>query len=203
MKYITVSYRQKIDEAPTPFRYLSESDQSEAESGSDGEFLLKAASTEKYGQTILYDSWEEINAKLHYEKHLRGNEAALDNSFTLDIRICIMKLKVLVGILAIVIGVMVVMFSGPLENNSSPDNGSKKTDIKTKPAVVTEKQPPSKDIKRHGVPFDADAITNPKTLEDDGAELLYSAISLLENQKDNLEQKMLYLMLELTPQICY
>lgn len=67
--------RQKIDEAPTPYRYLSESDQSEAESGSDGEFLLKAkSSNEKYGQSILFDSWEEVNAKLHYEKHLRSNE---------------------------------------------------------------------------------------------------------------------------------
>eukprot|EP01040_Poterioochromonas_malhamensis_P014491 gene14491-16044_t len=65
--------RQKIDEAPTPYRYLSESDQSEAEYSSDGEHLARC----KAGNTVA-DSWETLHAKLQYEKHLQDN--ALTNS---------------------------------------------------------------------------------------------------------------------------
>ncbi len=80
----SLMHRQKIDEAPTPYRYMSESDQSEAESGSDGECLVKSnndseestshanfpTSGGRYGQNVLSDAWETIHAKLHYEKHL-------------------------------------------------------------------------------------------------------------------------------------
>lgn len=97
-------YRQKIDEAPTPFRYGSESDQSEAESGSsDGEHLTRrrkvsagsfdqanpdpdtvtntannsqAAShlAQKYAQHSVLYQWEAVHAKLTYEKHLQDLE---------------------------------------------------------------------------------------------------------------------------------
>lgn len=72
--------RQKIDEAPTPYRYLSESD---CESGgSDGEGLAKARANTSSGDAIIVpppsnkgntvsDSWEAISAKLYYEKHLQ------------------------------------------------------------------------------------------------------------------------------------
>ncbi|KAJ1422742.1 hypothetical protein B484DRAFT_420834 [Ochromonadaceae sp. CCMP2298] len=72
--------RQKIDEAPTPFRYGSESDQSECES--DGERLGKTHTETSPGgsvkrvnfrspsnsQTDLSGSWGVLNAKLQYEK---------------------------------------------------------------------------------------------------------------------------------------
>lgn len=80
-------FRQKIDEAPTPYRYLSESDQSEAES-SDGESLFRRRrslsgnaeedshnssfhSTTGPKGTSIQDSWQALSAKLHYEKHLQ------------------------------------------------------------------------------------------------------------------------------------
>jgi len=44
--------RQKIDEAPTPYRYTSESDQSECESGSDGESLSKGYNREVVKETL-------------------------------------------------------------------------------------------------------------------------------------------------------
>eukprot|EP01042_Synura_sphagnicola_P036070 gene36070-46154_t len=96
--------RQKIDEAPTPFRYGSESDQSEAESGSsDGEHLTRrrkvsagsfdqanpdpdtvtntannsqAAShlAHKYAQHSVLYQWEAVHAKLTYEKHLQEQQ---------------------------------------------------------------------------------------------------------------------------------
>eukprot|EP01036_Dinobryon_divergens_P033274 gene33274-43026_t len=102
--------RQKIDEAPTPYRYMSsESDQSECESGSDAESLgslghnsekiIKelasagvdnsdgngVASIPTSGATytpagichtqnnLIENSWEAINAKLQYEKHLQDS----------------------------------------------------------------------------------------------------------------------------------
>jgi len=86
--------RQKIDEAPTPFRYQSESDQSECES--DAESLARRSLEEgeeeasspgvaqqrhsKKKKNVLFnsngnnkicDSWEAVNAKLQYEKHLQ------------------------------------------------------------------------------------------------------------------------------------
>lgn len=72
--------RQKIDEAPTPYRYMSESDQSD---GSDGEYLSRRrrSSDSSSGSFIfpntgkscggIQDSWEAFTAKLHYEKHLQ------------------------------------------------------------------------------------------------------------------------------------
>lgn len=73
------SSRQKIDEAPTPFRYQSESDQSEAESNSDGERLAKKFISKDNSPSHLNpfttnnvcDSWETVHAKLQYEKHLQ------------------------------------------------------------------------------------------------------------------------------------
>jgi len=97
--------RQKIDEAPTPYRYGSESDQSEGESGdhdaSKGTTSNQNEPEANKGQTtkefednrvlfrspagshnVISDSWEALNAKLHYEKHLqdlkvRGNNDAI------------------------------------------------------------------------------------------------------------------------------
>lgn len=87
--------RQKIDEAPTPYRYQSESDQSECES--DAETLARrdleeAADAEASSSprphttkkknvifkapnpnTMISDSWEAVNAKLQYEKHLQDS----------------------------------------------------------------------------------------------------------------------------------
>eukprot|EP01039_Chlorochromonas_danica_P004256 gene4256-4676_t len=72
--------RQKIDEAPTPYRYMSESDQSD---GSDGEYLShRRRSSESSSGSFIFpntgkssggiqDSWEAFTAKLHYEKHLQ------------------------------------------------------------------------------------------------------------------------------------
>eukprot|EP01031_Cornospumella_fuschlensis_P033694 gene33694-40759_t len=82
--------RQKIDEAPTPYRYLSESDQSEAES-SDGESLFHRrrslsgnAEEDSHNSSFhsttgpkgvsIQDSWQALSAKLHYEKHLQDME---------------------------------------------------------------------------------------------------------------------------------
>lgn len=97
--YSSILYRQKIDEAPTPYRYQSESDQSECES-SDAESLAKRQQEDeevaatgvpvqrsgKKKKNVLFnnnpnkisDSWETINAKLQYEKHLQdvGNGGA-------------------------------------------------------------------------------------------------------------------------------
>ncbi len=92
--------RQKIDEAPTPFRYSSESDHSENECESDGSdstgLKQKKGHHSKSGEeshmhfnfvgthgenhasppqksaSSVVDSWEAINAKLNYEKHLQG-----------------------------------------------------------------------------------------------------------------------------------
>eukprot|EP01038_Epipyxis_sp_PR26KG_P013564 gene13564-18203_t len=108
--------RQKIDEAPTPYRYLSESDQSECESGSDGESLVKhqfhtnnlslsfnnmhnhnnidnsnslsphavmsqlGQSTREQASNMITDSWETINAKLQYEKHLQDLNINYNNN---------------------------------------------------------------------------------------------------------------------------
>lgn len=79
--------RQKIEEAPTPYRYGSESDQSECES--DGERLGKKHYNDSNHKphhpkrnvfftapvnnqaNMISDSWETVNAKLQYEKHLQ------------------------------------------------------------------------------------------------------------------------------------
>lgn len=107
MQYLTPrhfvhSCRQKIDEAPTPFRYHSESDQSECES--DGERLARrdledaadaaASNSPRDPQTnkkkslptnphSVGDSWEAINAKLQYEKHLQDSVGATNPSMML------------------------------------------------------------------------------------------------------------------------
>ena len=86
-------YRQKIDEAPTPYRYLSESDESDADcrkmrassrdsNGSEGHrgahvmfsnHLSTIPNTTPSTSTAnpIGDSWEAVNAKLQYEKHLQ------------------------------------------------------------------------------------------------------------------------------------
>lgn len=87
-----VGCRQKIDEAPTPYRYLSESDHSENECESDHSYSSDNAKKAKHkarficpeerkehyisppqkASNSVIDSWETINAKLNYEKHLQG-----------------------------------------------------------------------------------------------------------------------------------
>jgi hypothetical protein len=57
--------RQKVDEAPTPYRYLSESEASE--SGREEEEDDKAATTAaagRLGQNVLADAWNAVHAKL-------------------------------------------------------------------------------------------------------------------------------------------
>lgn len=72
--------RQKIDEAPTPYRYMSESEQSENEYSSDGEHLARC----KAGNSVM-DSWEALHAKLQYEKHLQDlDQANRDQQMTYD-----------------------------------------------------------------------------------------------------------------------
>ena len=104
------SYRQKIDEAPTPYRYLSESDESDADcrkmrtsskdsSGSEGhkhahvmfsnhlndtiptKKTTTAAAAASSSSNMISDSWEAVNAKLQYEKHLQDlNDRNNNNS---------------------------------------------------------------------------------------------------------------------------
>lgn len=93
-------FRQKIDEAPTPFRYSSESDHSENECESDGSDSAGLKQKKSHGSksatdshihfnfagthgenqvsppqksaSSVEDSWEAIHAKLNYQKHLQG-----------------------------------------------------------------------------------------------------------------------------------